>query len=79
MKHQNAIGPQLRRLRLRSGVTEATFAEKLSSEGWKATPEEITAIENQDRGVSDVEILYLARALAVDLSDLFAGAADATR
>lgn len=75
MKPQNAIGPQIRRLRLRLEITEAAFADRLSAEGWKATAEDVSAIENQQRTVSDVEILYLARVLGVDLGDLFSGAA----
>lgn len=75
MNPQNAIGPQLRRLRLRLGITEAVFAERISAEGWKTTADEVVAIENQQRSVSDVEVLYLARVLAVDLGDLFSGAA----
>ncbi len=75
MKPQNAIGPQVHRLRLRLEIAEAAFADRLSAEGWKTTAEEISAIENQKRAVSDIEILYLARALGVDLGVLFSGAA----
>lgn len=74
MKHKNVIGPQVKRLRERAGLSAGELARKLTASGLKADAKMVSAWENQEREVSDIELLYLADAVNAELRELFANA-----
>jgi transcriptional regulator with XRE-family HTH domain len=70
-KLMNLVGPQIRRLRYQQGLTQPAFAAKCQLTGWDISREGIAKIESQVRGVSDIELMKLAKALRVHFSVLF--------
>ena len=72
MKHRkNIIGPVARRLRNNQGISQEALAAKCQLTGWDISREGIAKIESQIRGVSDIELLKLAKALRVHFLVLF--------
>ena len=72
MKHRkNIIGPNVRRLRNNQDISQEALAAKCQLIGWDISREGIAKIESQVRGVSDIELLKLAKALRVHFSVLF--------
>jgi transcriptional regulator with XRE-family HTH domain len=72
MKHRkNIVGPNVRRLRNNQDISQEKLAAKCQLIGWDISREGIAKIESQVRGVSDIEILKLAKALRVHFSVLF--------
>ena len=69
----NIIGPQMRRLRVARGWSQAKLAMQLQLGGMDITREFIAQIEAQTHCVKDRDIPYFAHALKVDLADLFFG------
>ena len=67
----NIIGPQLRRIRYQQGLTQPALTRKCQLVGWDISREGIAKIESQLRGVSDLEVVKLAKALRVHFSVLF--------
>jgi transcriptional regulator with XRE-family HTH domain len=67
----NIVGPQLRRIRYQQGLTQPAFTAKCQLIGWDISRESVAKIESQLRGVSDMEVLRLAKALRVHFSVLF--------
>ena len=70
---QNIIGPQVRKIRYKLGLTQETFAARCSLLGLELTRATLSKIEAQVRCVSDAEFVLLAKALKVDLEDLVPG------
>jgi transcriptional regulator with XRE-family HTH domain len=70
-KVMNIIGPQLRRIRYQQGLTQPALTRKCQLIGWDISRESLAKVESQLRGVSDIEILTLAKALRVHFSVLF--------
>ncbi len=68
---KNVIGPQVRRLRWSRGLRQRDLAARLQIQGWAADRAAISRIESQLRCVRDIELLLLARALKVEVSELF--------
>jgi transcriptional regulator with XRE-family HTH domain len=72
MKHRkNIIGPIVRRLRYKQDISQEALAAKCQLIGWDISREGIAKIESQVRGVSDIEVMKLAKALRVHFSVLF--------
>ena len=72
MKHRkNIVGPNVRRLRNNQDISQEALAAKCQLIGWDISREGIAKIESQVRGVSDIELLKLAKALRVHFSVLF--------
>jgi len=72
MKHRkNILGPNVRRLRNNQGISQEKLAAKCQLIGWDISREGIAKIESQIRGVSDIEVMKLAKALRVHFSVLF--------
>jgi len=72
MKHRkNIVGPNVRRLRNNQDISQEKLAAKCQLIGWDISREGIAKIESQVRGVSDIELLKLAKALSVHFSVLF--------
>lgn len=70
-KIMNLVGPQVRRIRYQQGLTQPALTLKCQLIGWDISREGIAKIESQVRGVSDIELLKLAKALRVHFSVLF--------
>jgi transcriptional regulator with XRE-family HTH domain len=68
---KNIVGPNVRRLRNNQDISQEKLAAKCQLIGWDISREGIAKIESQIRGVSDKEILKLAKALRVHFSVLF--------
>jgi transcriptional regulator with XRE-family HTH domain len=72
MKHRkNIVGPNVRRLRNNQDISQEKLAANCQLIGWDISREGIAKIESQIRGVSDIELLKLAKALRVHFSVLF--------
>ena len=72
MKHRkNIVGPNVRRVRNNQDISQEKLAAKCQLIGWDISREGIAKIESQIRGVSDIELLKLAKALRVHFSVLF--------
>lgn len=67
----NLIGPQVRKLRLRKGWSQAKLAIKLQLRGWNISRDSLASLELQRRRVPDCELLFLARVFGVTTEDLF--------
>jgi transcriptional regulator with XRE-family HTH domain len=67
----NIVGPQVRRIRYQQGLTQPALTRKCQLIGWDISRESIAKIESQLRGVSDKEVLCLAKALRVHFSILY--------
>jgi len=70
---QNVVGPQIRKLRDKQGLTQEMFAAKCSVMGLELTRVTLAKIETQLRCVSDSELWTLAKALKVELKELYPG------
>lgn len=70
---QNIVGPQVRKIRYKQGLTQEMFAAKCTVMGLELTRATLSKIEAQVRCVSDAEFVLLARALRVDLKELVPG------
>lgn len=72
-KQANVVGPQLRRLRLRAGLTQEELAGRCQLVGLDISRGTLSQIEAQLRCVIDEEVLLLARALKVSPLVLLTG------
>ncbi len=68
---KNIVGPQVRRLRVAHGMSQADFAARCQRGGWDVARIAIAKIENGTRCVSDSELVELARAFKQPVSELF--------
>jgi transcriptional regulator with XRE-family HTH domain len=69
----NIVGPQIRKLRVRRGWSQAKLAERLQLNGWDIGREVVAQVEAQTHCVKDKDLLYFALAFKVSLPDLFFG------
>src|ERR1035438_7610809 len=67
---RNIVGPVVRELREKRGLTQAALATKLNLADWDVSRDIIARIEGQVRWVADVEILKLAAGLGIDGPEL---------
>ena len=67
----NVSGPQIKRLRLARGWSQAKLAERLQLNGLDVGRDMVARVEGQSHGIRDVEIPFFARSLGVDISKLF--------
>jgi transcriptional regulator with XRE-family HTH domain len=67
------VGPQIRKLRVQRGWSQAKLAERLQLNGLDIGREVVAQIEAQTHCVKDKDLLYFAHALKVNLADLFFG------
>jgi hypothetical protein len=67
MTPRNLIGPRLRRLRTKKGMSQQMLAVLLQRHGWDASRGMVARIEGQVRWVSDFELLFLSEALSVSV------------
>ena len=67
----NITGRQIARLRTENGLSQDGLAGKCQRAGWDISRGTLAKIEAGVRCVSDEELLLLAKALEVSVSDLF--------
>lgn len=70
---QNIVGPQIRKLRYKQGMTQEMFAAKCTVKGLELSRATLSKIEAKVRCVSDHELRMLAKILKVDVKDLYPG------
>ncbi len=70
---RNIVGPQVRQLRKVGGVTQDELAARCSVIGFDVGRSTVSHIETGIRGVSDLEMVILAKALRVEICDLIPG------
>jgi len=71
---QNVVGPMVAKLRNQHGWTQAMLAARCARIGWDVGDNLIAKVEAQIRCVTDFELIFLARALGVEVQDLIAPA-----
>ena len=69
--YQNIVGPVVRKLRYQQGITQAMLTARCSHAGWDVGDHTVAKIEAQIRCVTDRELLFLAKALRVQVQELF--------
>lgn len=67
---RNIVGPVVRALREKSGLTQPMLVARLNLKGWDISRETLAKIESQIRWVADFEVCRLASALQVSVSAL---------
>jgi hypothetical protein len=72
-KLANLVGPQIRKLRYGRGWSQSKFAIELQLKGLDVGRDVVARIECQMHCIKDRDIPYFARALGVNVSDLFSG------
>ncbi len=74
---KNVVGPQVRRLRVARGMSQAGLAGTCQRAGWDIGRVAIAKIEGGTRWVCDSELLELAKVFRCPLSELFPARAQA--
>lgn len=69
-KVRNLIGAQVRRLRCAKNLSQEKLMFKLQDLGWNICRQRIARIESCEAWVSDFEILLVATALEVEITEL---------
>lgn len=69
-KESNIIGPSLKKIRLKKKLTQEEVSVKLETQAIYITRSSISKIENQQRIVTDIELLALANVLKVNVHTL---------
>jgi transcriptional regulator with XRE-family HTH domain len=67
----NIVGRQVRQIRSKQGLSQPRLAAKCQRIGWDIGRDIIARIETGVRLVTDSELLFLARALNVEVVSLF--------
>jgi transcriptional regulator with XRE-family HTH domain len=67
----NVVGPQVRKFRIHKGWTQSVLAQKLQLQGWSISIGSLGKLEAQLRRVPDCELMFVAKALGVSVSELF--------
>ncbi len=70
-RNRNVVGPQVRKIRYQQELTQEMLAAHCERHGWDISRATISKIEAQIRCVSDSELVILAKALRVNLNQLF--------
>ena len=73
MEHtkQNILGPQIRRIRVRQGISQEMLAARCGVAGWDLSRGTLAKIEAGVRCVTDEEAARLALVLQTPLPDLY--------
>jgi transcriptional regulator with XRE-family HTH domain len=69
------VGLNVKMIRKNRGITQSELVAKCNLLGFDIGRESISQIERQVRGVSDIEMILLARALRVEIQALVPDAA----
>jgi transcriptional regulator with XRE-family HTH domain len=70
-QHKNIVGPQVRRLRVAAGLSQAALAAACQRFGWDIDRNTIAKIEGRLRWVGDFELVYLAKAFKCQIEHLY--------
>ena len=74
MEHRlrrNAVGAEIRKLRNAQSMTQEVLVARCNMAGCNITRGTLAKVEAQIRGISDVELFAISRALKVNMEDLF--------
>ena len=69
-ENENIVGPIIRELREKQGMTQPQLVAKLNIAGWDLSRGTFSKIEAQIRRVTDYEILMLADSLGIEAAEL---------
>jgi transcriptional regulator with XRE-family HTH domain len=69
-RHRNIVGPMVRKLRQKKGLTQPQLVAKLNIGGWDVSRETLAKIETQIRWVADFEIGMIAGGLEIEAPEL---------
>ena len=67
----NYIGPRIREIRIEKTLSQKDLTAKCNVLGWDISRGTLAKIESKNRRVSDIEVLYLSKALGVGIDALF--------
>jgi transcriptional regulator with XRE-family HTH domain len=67
---KNIFGPQLKKLRLASGVTATDMIARLGVLGWEIGHSTFSTLESGNRILADTELFLILQVLKADLSVL---------
>jgi transcriptional regulator with XRE-family HTH domain len=67
---RNIVGPQVRRCRKAGNLSQSDLAARCGVRGFDVSRASVSQIETGYRGVSDLEMVILAKALGVSLEEL---------
>jgi transcriptional regulator with XRE-family HTH domain len=70
-KKQNIVGPQVRKMRFQQGITQDGLAARCGVRGWDLSRGTLSKIEAQLRCVINTELQILAKALRVEMAQLY--------
>lgn len=68
----NVVGPRVRQLREEQGITQEELAARCNLLKWDISRGTLAKIESQVRRVTDEEAALLAKALKVEVQELYA-------
>ena len=69
----NIIGPQIKRLREQSNMTQEELTARCNLAGWNISRGTLAKVESQVRRVTDEEVALIAEALKVKITELYKG------
>jgi len=69
-KPRNIVGPVVRELRAKKGLTQPQLAAKLNVLGFDISRETLAKIESQIRWIADFEIPVLAKGVGIEPAEL---------
>lgn len=67
----NVIGKRVEAIRKARGIKQKEFVAKLQSMGLDINPTSFSKLEGQVRLASDKEVYYIAKALEIQMEELF--------
>ena len=73
MKKRNLSGSNLKKIRLRNGLSQEQLIAQLNLLGLDLDRTSLSRVENQNREVYDYELVYFSKALKINIVDLYDG------
>lgn len=67
----NVVGGQVKKLRLKQRLSQQQLAVKMQLQGWNISRDSLASLELLRRRVPDCELMFLSKALGVNITDLF--------
>jgi len=67
----NVVGPKVKEIREAQGITQEELAARCNIFEWDISRGTLAKIEAQVRRVTDEEVSFLAKALKVDINELY--------
>lgn len=67
----NLVGPRVREIRKSQGLTQDELVARCNLLGWSISRSTLAKIESQVRRVTDSEAALLARALKIEVGELY--------